>query len=38
MAPCISAKMNILGLNAFHGDPAACIVVDGQLIAFAYHP
>jgi carbamoyltransferase len=25
--------MIILGLNAFHGDAAACIVVDGQLIA-----
>jgi carbamoyltransferase len=25
--------MIILGLNAFHGDSAACIVVDGQLIA-----
>ena len=27
--------MIILGLNAFHGDSAACIVVDGQLIAAA---
>jgi carbamoyltransferase len=27
--------MIILGLNAFHGDAAACIVVDGQLIAAA---
>jgi len=27
--------MIILGLNAFHGDSSACIVVDGQLIAAA---
>ena len=27
--------MNILGLNAFHGDSAACLVVDGQLICAA---
>jgi carbamoyltransferase len=27
--------MIILGLNAYHGDSAACIVVDGQLIAAA---
>lgn len=27
--------MNILGLNAFHGDSAACLVVDGQLVAAA---
>lgn len=26
-------KANILGINAFHGDAAAAIVVDGQLIA-----
>jgi len=25
----------ILGLNAFHGDSAACLVVDGQLVAAA---
>ena len=25
----------ILGLNAFHADSAACIVVDGQLVAAA---
>ncbi len=25
--------MNILGVNAFHGDSAACIVMDGKLIA-----
>jgi carbamoyltransferase len=25
--------MNILGINAFHGDSAACIVVDGKLVA-----
>ena len=27
--------MIILGLNAFHGDSSACLVVDGQLIAAA---
>jgi carbamoyltransferase len=27
--------MIILGLNAFHGDSSACIVIDGQLIAAA---
>ncbi len=27
--------MNILGLNAFHGDAAACLVVDGELLAAA---
>ncbi|MCL4475603.1 MAG: hypothetical protein M1508_05185 [Nitrospirae bacterium] len=27
--------MVILGLNAYHGDSSACIVVDGQLIAAA---
>lgn len=27
--------MNILGLNAFHGDSAACLVVDGVLVAAA---
>ena len=27
--------MIILGLNAFHGDAAACLVVDGQLVASA---
>lgn len=25
--------MNILGVNAFHGDSAACLVVDGKLVA-----
>ncbi len=25
--------MTILGLNAYHGDSSACIVVDGNLIA-----
>lgn len=25
----------ILGLNAFHGDSAACLVVDGELVAAA---
>jgi len=27
--------MNILGINAFHGDASAAIIVDGQLIAAA---
>lgn len=27
--------MNILGLNAYHGDSAACLLVDGKLIAAA---
>jgi len=27
--------MTILGLNAFHGDSAACLIVDGKLIAAA---
>ena len=25
--------MNLLGINAFHGDSAACLVVDGKLVA-----
>ena len=25
--------MNILGINAYHGDSAACLVVDGKLVA-----
>ena len=25
--------MNILGLNAFHGDASAALLVDGQLVA-----
>lgn len=25
--------MNIIGINAYHGDSAACIVIDGKLIA-----
>ena len=25
--------MNILGLNAYHGDSAACLVIDGNLVA-----
>ena len=25
--------MNIIGINAFHADSAACIVIDGKLIA-----
>src|SRR5215468_2756426 len=27
--------MTILGLNAYHGDSAACLVRDGQLVAAA---
>ena len=27
--------VNILGLNAYHGDSAACLLVDGQLVAAA---
>ena len=27
--------MLVLGLNAYHGDSSACIVLDGQLIAAA---
>ena len=27
--------MNILGLNAFHGDSSACLVIDGKLVAAA---
>jgi len=27
--------LNILGLNAFHGDSSACLVIDGKLIAAA---
>src|ERR1041385_5093811 len=27
--------MTILGLNAYHGDSAACLVVDGKVIAAA---
>ncbi len=27
--------MRILGLNAYHGDSAACLFVDGKLIAAA---
>ena len=27
--------MNILGINAYHGDASAAIVVDGQLVAAA---
>ena len=25
--------MNILGINAYHGDASACLVQDGKLIA-----
>ena len=27
--------MNILGLNAYHGDSSACLIIDGQLVAAA---
>ncbi len=27
--------MTILGLNAYHGDSAACLFVDGKLVAAA---
>ncbi|MGL5004853.1 MAG: carbamoyltransferase family protein, partial [Casimicrobium sp.] len=27
--------MNILGINAFHGDSSACLVIDGKLVAAA---
>ena len=27
--------MNILGLNAYHADSAACLFVDGKLVAAA---
>ena len=27
--------MNILGVNAWHGDAAACLVCDGKLVAAA---
>ncbi len=27
--------MIILGLNAFHGDSSACLVIDGKLVAAA---
>ena len=27
--------MVILGLNAFHGDSSACLIVDGKLVAAA---
>lgn len=27
--------MNILGLNAYHGDASACLVIDGRLVAAA---
>src|SRR5438046_9896613 len=27
--------MTILGLNAYHGDSAACLIVDGKLVAAA---
>ena len=27
--------MNILGINAWHGDAAACLVHDGELVAAA---
>ena len=27
--------MNILGINAYHGDASACLVNDGKLVAAA---
>jgi len=27
--------MNILGINAYHGDSAACLLIDGQMVAAA---
>jgi carbamoyltransferase len=27
--------MNVLGINAYHGDASAAILIDGQLVAFA---
>jgi carbamoyltransferase len=27
--------MTILGLNAYHGDSAACLIVDGKIVAAA---
>src|SRR5688572_27625025 len=27
--------MNVLGINAYHGDASACVVVDGSLVAAA---
>lgn len=27
--------MNILGLNAYHGDSSACLIIDGKLVAAA---
>src|SRR3989442_3425882 len=27
--------MNVLGVNAYHGDSAACLIVDGNLVAAA---
>jgi carbamoyltransferase len=27
--------MNILGINAYHGDASACVVIDGELVAAA---
>mgnify|MGYP006128384511 CR=1 FL=1 len=25
--------MRIIGINAYHGDSSACLIVDGQLVA-----
>ena len=33
--PGSKAGMNILGINAYHGDSAACLVIDGCLVAAA---
>ncbi len=30
--------MNILGLNAYHGDASACLVRDGEIIYFFRTP
>jgi carbamoyltransferase len=27
--------MNILGINAYHGDSSACLIIDGQIVAAA---
>ena len=34
-APASPSSMNILGLNAFHGDASACLIRDGALVAAA---
>ena len=32
-SPILSGQMNILGINAFHGDASAALVKDGRLVA-----